>query len=148
MNNRHAAIHTTINPSMKYRINQHYLSRARHQLNSRPGIFNDVVFVPSAIDSCIVNPFLVVNLNCNNLKSVSLNLVTLPVNLQGNQKIRVKEPLMPTPFLCFFLSPIQTETDRTNMYYIRQDRMQIVQIALMVKDKHWQSILGTDKILA
>ena len=125
MNNHHA----TFNSSTRSinRVNQHKAfranpSKARHQLNSRPGIFNNLVFLPPSINNCLVNPLYLVNLNCHNLNNVLVeltNLVTLPVN-QNYQKLKVNEPLLTlTPFLCFFLSPFHSGVNRTAMDYYR-----------------------------
>lgn len=127
MNNYHA----TLNSSTKSinRVNQHKAFRAvnpskaiRHQLNSRPGIFNNFVFLPPSINSCLVNPLYLVNLNSHSLNSVLVeltNLMTLPVN-RNYQKSKVNEPLLTlTPFLYFFLSPFHLGVNRPNMDYYR-----------------------------
>lgn len=125
MNNHHAALNSSTRSIN--RVNQHKAfranpSRARHQLNSRPGIFNNLVFLPPSINSCLVNPLYLVNLNAHNLNSVLVeltNLVTLPVN-RNYQKLKVNEPLLTlTPFLCFFLSPFHAGVHRTAMDYYR-----------------------------
>jgi hypothetical protein len=83
--------------------------KARHQLNNRPGLINNIMFVPTtSLNNCLVNPFYVVNLNCNNVLLDLTNLVTLPIN---HHKYKANEPLLTlTPFLYFFLSPITTTT--------------------------------------
>lgn len=112
----------TVNPSAKYinRVNQHTQPSLakRRQINARPGIFNNLVLLPSSsINGCLVNPLYLVNLNCHNLNSVLVeltNLVTLPIQ---NQKRKANEPLYTlTPFLCFFLSPFHAGV---NMDYAR-----------------------------
>lgn len=126
MNGHHAILNSStrsINRVNQHKANRSYPSKARHQLNSRPGLFN-FVFFPPAINNCLVNPLYVVNLNCHNANSVLFeltNLVTLPINRQRNQKPKVNEPLCHltlTPFLCFFLSPI-AGVNRTTMDYYR-----------------------------
>lgn len=125
MNNHHATLNSStrsinrVNQHKAFRANQ---SKARHQLNSRPGIFNNLVFLPPSINSCLVNPLYLVNLNCHNLNSVLVelnNLVTLPIN-RNYQKLKVNEPLVTlTPFLYFFLSPFNAGVNRNTMDYYR-----------------------------
>lgn len=121
MNNHHATLNSStrsinrVNQQKVFRANP---SKARHQLNSRPGIFNNLVFLPPSINSCLVNPLYLVNLNCHNLNSVLVeltNLVSLPVN-RNYQKLKVNEPLLTlTPFLYFFLSPFHAGVHRNIM---------------------------------
>lgn len=125
MNNHHAALNSSTRPINRVNQNRAYRansSKARHQLNSRPGIFNNLVFLPS-INSCLVNPLYVVNLNCHNLNSVLVeltNLATLTVNQPHNHKLKVNEPLLTlTPYLCFFLSPFHAGVNQTSMDYYR-----------------------------
>lgn len=123
MNNQH---HATVNSSTRCinRVNQHKVyrtnpSKARHQFNSRPGIFNNLVFLPPSINSCLVNPLFVVNLNYHNFNNVLVelaNLVTLPIG-QRHRKAKVNEPLLTlTPFLCFFLPPLHASVNGSMDY--------------------------------
>ncbi|CRK87212.1 CLUMA_CG001016, isoform A [Clunio marinus] len=127
MNNQHATFNSSVWPIN--RINQHKTARrtnqTKHQqeFNLRPGLINNLMLFPSTINSCLVNPFYVVNLNCPNLNSVLIeltNLVKLPNNRQRNHHAKVNEPLLTlTPFLCFFLSPLHAGLNRTNVDYSR-----------------------------
>jgi len=94
-------------------------ARVRHQLNNRPGLLNNVFLFPTAaLNNCLLNPFYVVNFNCNNVLLDLTNLVTLPIN----QKLKTNEPLLTiTPFLCFFIPPtLHAGVNRVNMdYYCR-----------------------------
>lgn len=113
--------HASLRPFNRHKSHP---TKNRQQTNTRPGLFNNLVLFPSSIASCLVNPFYVVNLNCQNLNSVLvelINLVTLPVNRRHhNQKLKVNEPLLTlTPFLCFFLSPLDAGVNRASMDYYR-----------------------------
>lgn len=124
MNNHH---HATVNSSTRCinRVNQHKAyraspSKARYQFNSRPGIFNNFVFLPPSISSCLVNPLFVVNLNCgHNFNSVLLELANLvTIGRQPGRKTKVNEPLLTlTPFLCFFLPPLNAGVNHSMDYY-------------------------------
>jgi hypothetical protein len=105
------------------RISQHNKSnhrgKVRHQFNSRPGLLNNFIFIPTtSINNCLVNPVYIVNLNME-----LANLVRLP---PINHKLKVNEPLVTlTPFLCFFLSPPTTTLppaalNRHNMDYFNR----------------------------
>lgn len=127
MSSHHATVNGPTRPIN--RVNQHKTFRGcpppRHQFNSRPGLFNNLIFLPPSIHNCLVNPLFVVNLNCHNLASVLgelSNLSTLPTHRQQrhNKHKARNEPLLTlTPFLCFYLSPLQAGVNRTSMDYYR-----------------------------
>lgn len=102
------------------RVNQQKAFRGG-PVNSRPGLFNNLIFLPPSLSSCLVNPLFVVNLNCPNLSGVLSNLSTLPTHRQHrHNKHKVNEPLLTlTPFLCFYLSPLHAGVNRTSMDYYR-----------------------------
>lgn len=80
-------------------------AKSRHQLNSRPGLINNLFLLPSP-STALVNPLFVVNLSCHNVNSVLMELSNSVTPPPINHKLKVNEPLMTlTPFLCFFLSP-------------------------------------------
>lgn len=140
MNNHH---HATVNSSTRCinRVNQHKgyranPSKARYQFNSRPGIFNNLVFLPPSIN--LVNPLFVVNLNCgHNFNSGLLELAnSVTIGRQPNRKAKVNEPLLTlTPFLCFFLPPFHAGVNRSMDYY-RYLLMLVSQCLDFLNDPH------------
>lgn len=100
-------------------INKGNRVKVRSQLNNRPGLLNNFVVLPTAaLHNCLLNPFFLINFNCNNVLLDLTNLVTIPFT----QKIKTNEPLLTiTPFLCYFLSPtFHSGVNRVNMdYYCR-----------------------------
>lgn len=106
--------HTTNRSINRHKGNR---TRVRHQLNNRPGLLNNFIVLPTAaLTNCLLNPFYLVNFNCNNILLDLTHLVTLPIN----QKLKTNEPLLTlTPFLCFFLPPsvLHTGVNRVNMDY-------------------------------
>jgi hypothetical protein len=94
-------------------------AKSRHQLNNRPGLINNLIFLPNP-STALINPLFVVNLSCHNVNSVlmEMDLVTPP---PINRKLKVNEPLMTlTPFLCFFLSPFHAGSMDYNRYLLLQ----------------------------